>query len=275
MTQPIVNSSLVTGSHRPWSSSYTRPAIHALDQLAFFADFPHAAKVELLCVAHLKQIQRGEQLFRTGDAMTHIFWMCTGAVRLYRETPDGHELTDSFLTHGDVLFDPDAIRHRRNHVMTAKALQNSTLLAVPLDWMTEHIKRWDHLADKFFHLLAARAQEARLETEHQATMNAAQIIACFLQKKCVKHGFDPNGFLLPYTKSLIASRLGMELESFSRTLPKLRQIGITIKGKQVAFTNLEAVQDYSCGHCSAADECPTHARMKSFVRPQIKREGRA
>ena len=266
MTHIHLNSSLSDGMPHTWAPSPNRPAMSALDNLTFFADFHHQEKSELLSVANFKQMQRGQLLFRTGDVMTHIFWICTGAVQLYRETPDGHELTDSFSTTGDVLFDPDAISHKRNHVMTAKALQNSTLLAVPLDWMTDHLKHWDHLADRFIHLLALRAQEARLETEHQATMNAAQIIACFLQKKCVKHGFNPKSFLLPYTKGLIASRLGMELESFSRTLPKLLQIGITIKGKQVAFTNLASVQDYSCGHCSAADECPTHATMKRLIK---------
>lgn len=264
MNQPISIASLNTSFHTERPSGLNRPSLTVLEALPFFADFNAHEKIELLSVASLKQVQRSQQLFRTGDVMTHVYWICTGAIRLYRETPDGHELTESFQTIGDVLFDPDALRQRRNHVMTAKALHNSTLLAIPMDWINDHIKLWDHLADKFIHLLASRAQEARLEAEHQATMNASQIIACFLQHKCVKHGFNPNGFLLPYTKSLIASRLGMELESFSRTLPKLREIGITIKGKHVAFTNLASVQDYSCGSCSVTDECPTHAAMKGL-----------
>ncbi len=240
----------------------SKPSPRVFDVLSFFSDLNDAEKAELLSVASYKHAQRGQQLFLAGDPITHLYWICTGTVQLYRETPDGHELTDSFQVIGDVLFDPDALQNKSNHVMNAKALQNTTLLAVPMDWITSHLKSWDHLANKFLYLLAARAQEARLEAEHQATMNAAQIITCFLQHMCVAYGFDPCGFTLPYTKSLIASRLGMELESFSRTLPKLRELGIVVKGKEVSFTDIASAQAFCCGRCSAAEQCPTHRVMK-------------
>jgi hypothetical protein len=96
-------------------------------------------------------------------------------------------------------------------------------------------------------------------------MNATQIVACFLQHLCVSHQLDPRGFDLPYSKSLIASRLGMQLESFSRTLPKLRELGIVVSGKHVSFVNVNTAQHYACGACSVAEECPTHQDMHTLM----------
>lgn len=233
--------------------------------LPFFSGLTDQEKTELLKAASFRHVLRGETVFLVGDALTHVYWVYTGAVQEYRETPDGHELTAAIRIKGDALFDPDAQRHKRVHVANTRALQDSVLLALPMTWIDTHIKSWDHLANKFIELLAARAQESQIETEHQATFSAAQIVACFLQHLCVTHRFDPRGFTLPYTKSVIASRLGMELESLSRALPKLREFGILVQGKQVSFTNIPAMQDFSCGHCSVGEDCAIHKALQEMA----------
>ena len=233
--------------------------------MPFFVDLSDAEKSELLKVARFKHIKHGEMLFLHGDPLTHLYWVCKGAVQMFRETPDGHELTNAIRITGDVLFDPDAAKLRHNHTMNARAIEEVTLFTLPVDWIENNLLAYDHLARKFMALLALQAQEAQIETEHQATMNAAQIVACFLQHLCVLHKFDPRGFELPYSKSLIASRLGMQLESFSRTLPKLRELGISVSGKHVSFENIDTAQHYACGACSVAEECPTHHGMQTLM----------
>lgn len=239
--------------------------LQTISVLPFFADLTDKEKMELMRVSRFRHFRRGEMIFRIGDPVTHLNWVCAGAVQKYRETPDGREMTSAIRIVGDVLFDYDATQQKRVRIMNAKAIQSTTLLTVPAPWIDEHLKDWDHLMNKFMEMLAQRAQEAQIEIEHQATFNAAQIIACFLQNLCVTHHLDPRGFTLPYTKSLIASRLGMELESLSRVLPKLREFGIVVSGKQVSFTDIASAQNYSCGHCSVQEDCPTHQAMRKLA----------
>lgn len=234
-------------------------------KLPFFSGLNGEEKAELLKAATFKHIQRGEILFLHGSPLTNLYWICDGTVQMFRSTPDGHELTSSINIVGDLLFDPDALQHKQNHTMNARAIQDSTFLTLSLVWFDEHIKSYEGLQDSFFNLLAQRAQEAVIETEHQAVMNATQLVACFLQKLCVSHDLPPRGFDIPYTKSIIASRLGMKLESFSRTLPKLKALGITVSGKYVSFDNIEAAQQHSCHSCSAIYECPAHRIMKELA----------
>ncbi len=233
--------------------------------MPFFSDLSDAEKAEMLKFASFKHIRRNEILFLHGDPLTHLYWVCKGAVQMFRETPDGHEMTNAICIVGDVLFDPVAAKLKHNHTMNARAIEEVTLFTLPARWIEENLQAYDHLARKFMALLALRAHEAQLETEHQATMNASQIVACFLQHLCVLHKFDPRGFDLPYSKSLIASRLGMQLESFSRTLPKLRDLGIIVSGKHVAFEDITAAQKFSCGACSVTEECHTHQNMHKLM----------
>ena len=233
--------------------------------LPFFSDLSEQEKAQLLKIASFKHVDNKHMVFLQGDKLTHLYWICRGAVQMFRETPDGHELTESIRIAGDVLFDPDALQLKQVHTMNARAVQETTLLAVPSTWISENFQSFNHLANKLLLILSQRVQEGRIEAEHQATMNASQIVACFLQHLCVSHQCDPRGFDLPYSKSLIASRLGMELESLSRTLPKLRELGIIVRGKHVFFSDIAAAQRHACGACSIAGECHTHKEMSKLL----------
>jgi Ni,Fe-hydrogenase III large subunit len=54
----------------------------------------------------------------------------------------------------------------------------------------------------------------------------------------------------------------MELETFSRTLAKLRERGITVEGMRVTIHDLKCIEEYVCGVCSIAEDCSTHRSMK-------------
>jgi hypothetical protein len=92
-------------------------------------------------------------------------------------------------------------------------------------------------------------------------MSAPQRLACFLMHLCESHDFDPRNFELPLSKSLIASRLGMEIETLSRTLPILKKYGITVKGKQVVFRDFPGIDENVCNHCSVRDSCQSRQSL--------------
>jgi CRP-like cAMP-binding protein len=115
-------------------------------------------------------------------------------------------------------------------------------------------------------LISDHAHEAELEAEHQASMSSTQLVACFLQRLCMLYEFDPHGFDLPYNKTLIASRLGMELETLSRTFSKLREYGITVSGSRVTIHNHDHSGKHVCSSCSIAEDCPTHRALQEKIR---------
>lgn len=67
-----------------------------------------------------------------------------------------------------------------------------------------------------------------------------------------------------HTEKLIASRLGMEPETFSRGLATLKDHGIKAQNAKIVFCDIEAMEDFVCDHCSMAGECPTHYNLSSF-----------
>jgi CRP-like cAMP-binding protein len=216
----------------------------------------------LLNQGSLRYYERKEALFFHGDAVTYFYIILRGTLQLYRGTSDGKEKTIELLKAGQTVGEGEIMDKCCTHRMNAVAVEEAAVMLFPASWLKETAKQHSAFALNLLSSIAHQMHMAVLEAEHQATLSAAQLVACFLQRLCVLYGFDPHGFELPYSKTLIASRLGMELETLSRTLAKLRKEGIVVSGTHVAIKNLLRIEHYVCQFCSISRECGTHQAIE-------------
>lgn len=86
--------------------------------------------------------------------------------------------------------------------------------------------------------------------------NASQRIGCFMLRLCGSSDERDITLKLPYDKSLIAARLGMKSETFSRALNKLRnETNINISGSVVTIPEIDDLSLYACTACSNEFPC--------------------
>ncbi len=199
--------------------------------------------------------RRGQTVFRQGEPLHSFYMICSGIVQLSRVTPNGREVTLDILIEGDMACAKEIFEMRDTHMVTASAVKPTKIMIFPKRWLFETAQKNSVFAINLLAAISRRAQMVELDAEHQATMSAPQLAACFLMHLCNNHGFDPHGFDLPFSKSLIASRLGMELETLSRTFPVLEKYGISIKGKRVVLRDLDAADKHVCDNCSVRESC--------------------
>jgi len=226
-------------------------------KLPLFAGLTEQEKDDLLKSGRERRFGRKEHLFLHGDPITHFFLIGSGTVQLFRETPDGHQKTLQILVPGNGISEREIFQNFTTHQLSAAAVEETIVLEFPMSWLKEAAQKYAPLALNLLATVSQYAEMAAIEVEHQSSMSATQQVACFLQRLCILHDFDPKGFVLPCSKTLIVSRLGMELETFSRTLAKFKDYGIAVSGTRVAITDSACIQDYICGACSIADDCPT------------------
>ena len=230
--------------------------------LSLFSSLSDGEKDALLAGGKVRQLAKGQALFHHGDPVTHFYIVQKGQIQLFRDSADGHEKTLNIVKSGQTLCEGEILDSCRTHRTNAVAIDEAQLLEFPVAWLKESAKSYGAFALNLLSLISQQTHLAEVEAEHQATMSAAQLVACFMQRMCVLYDFDPKGFELPYSKTLIASRLGMELETFSRTLAKLKEQGISVTGTRVAIHDLGRIEQYVCGFCSIADDCTTHQALE-------------
>ena len=200
-----------------------------------------------------------------GDKITHFYVICRGTMQIFRETPDGHEITNDMLIAGDTVNAEEIMSKQIIHAMNARAVEDTSILKIPVRWMKDNLQTFGHIAASLMAGLSVRLHNAQMEAEHQSTMSATQIVACYLQRLCVLYSFDPHSFELPYSKTLIASRLRIELETFSRTLKNLKGQGITVTGTHVSFTDMQKTGKFVCNTCSMSEDCQAHLYLHKKV----------
>lgn len=201
----------------------------------------------------------GETHFLPDFQFLELFTIDAVSVKINLVTLRGFdkEVTNDILIAGDSVNADEVVARQDLHQVNARAVGECFLLEIPVSWMREHLTNFDHMAEK---LLASLAK--------LTTMSASQMVACYLQKLCVLYNFDPRGFELPYTKSLIASRMRIEKETFSRTLQTLHEQGITVSGTHVSIMDMRKAGNFACGECSVAEECGTHRLLHAELDKQ-------
>lgn len=237
------------------------PAATGLQKSVLFSGLPDAEVQRLLASGQTYTFKRGQTIFLQGDPVRFFYFITAGTVQLYRTTADGHEKTIHILKSGHPMCEGEVLDGCRAHRVSAKAIDEVSVLEFPAQWLKETSRAHPEFALNLLTLLAQETHLAEIEAEHQATMSAAQLVACFLQRICVLYDFDPKHFTLPYPKSLIASRLGMELETFSRTLAKLKENGIVVDGTTVSITDMAQIEAYVCSVCSISEDCAMHQAL--------------
>lgn len=227
------------------------------EKLSLFADLSPAEREELVKASRVREIQKGGQLFRHGDDCTSFFIVASGAVRVHRETPEGKAVTLHIAIVGDTLGDHEVFEHRATYQAGAVAAEDSIVLEYPSRWIMEKIREHSSLALNMLAAISHSSSRMAVDKEHLVTLKTPQRIGCFLLRLCHLHQLNPHNFTLPYTKATIASKLGMEPESFLRALAKLKEVGVTVNGHEVQIASVDALDAYVCNACSVSGDCGT------------------
>ena len=149
-----------------------------LRTLPLFSGLTADENTLLLTNSRLKDCQRGEFLFMHGDSIVNFYVIYRGTVQIFRNTPDGHEVTSDLLIAGDALNADEIITEQRTHNTNARAVDDAVLFVIPITWLQHNLNKLEHMADHLMASLSDRLHSAQIEAEHQSTMSATQIVTC-------------------------------------------------------------------------------------------------
>jgi CRP-like cAMP-binding protein len=234
----------------------TTEQLNTVRNMPLFDGLSETDKSHLLEGGSLYGYARKQPLFLQGDSVKYFYIVCDGIVQEMRQTKDGREITSGIHMVGNTLGGMEMFLPSAAHTTTAMAVEDCLIMELPLAAFRDKLLQRPAAIKAMLSTLAHLALQKRTEVEQQATLTSTDIVADYLRQLCGTLGLDPRGFTLPYKKSLIASRLGMELETFSRTLPKLRAHGIVVSGTQVRFL--------AAGESATEKRRPAHTTVIPF-----------
>lgn len=207
-----------------------------------FASLPDELSSAILKQSGTKSYKRGETIFIQGDVAHSIFVVLDGWVKLFRITPTGAEAVVGVFTKGRSF--GEAVAFESGHYpVTAESVTDSHLLLVRTSILATMMQGRPEIAmailsSTFRHLHSLVAQVEQLKAH-----TGAQRVAEFLLDLCECESGSCT-IILPYDKTLIAGRLGMQPQSLSRAFNRLESCGVTISHNMAAIDDLDKLREY-------------------------------
>ncbi len=210
-----------------------------LKQIPLFAGMTDDTIMNLLVDATARRYPRGTSLFMQGEQADRFFVVLEGWVKGFRQAPDGHESVIAVFGPGE-SFAEAAMFVSGNFPISTEIAADARLLVIPRSGLLNQLREDPDIALKMLASMSRRLRGFVQQVEQLTVKSATQRLAAFLEK-LVDVEAGPDEFQLPLDKMLIAGRLGMQPETLSRALSKLRSIGVATEGHRVIVKDVAAL----------------------------------
>ena len=218
---------------------YTKPVLVAInkpfddeDGLQALRSHPLFSELNGKDLQHLIQQSRRillghhQLLYRQDMPAHHFFFVISGRLRLYRLDSSGIDRTLDSIAPGDCFAEVMIYADPPRYACYAEALKSSEVLMIPVKAYQGMLESNPKYAQAALRHYAKRAVSRFHDLEIMTVQNARDRLIRYLID-LLPNGADEGGEVeLPLPKCLVASRLAMQPETFSRILADLKANGL-------------------------------------------------
>lgn len=229
--------------------------IKEIEKLPFFQGIKKDQLEEILQNSQLTNYKKNKILFLEQEKVKKFYIILNGSIKLTVNDAQGNEAILKMIDDGiicDLFMD--------NFSFSAKAVKDSQILTFPIDIFKKFIGNNFILLKNLLEESSNYNRELLSQLSILKIADGKQKVGQFLLKNSFNDGTKTNEFILEYSKSEIASYLGIRLETFSRLLHQLENEGeIIIEKNKIVLTNEKSL----CGYCNCeiANKCTKHGEV--------------
>jgi len=217
-----------------------------LSQLALFADMEPDELDRIAAGTAELHAKRGDVLFHRGDACTGFHAVIYGQIKLAFTSPHGSEKVVEIVGPG-YSFGEAVMFMDKPYIVTAQALADAMLLHVGKSVVLEELQRDPDFARRMLAGLSRRLHGLIGDVEAYSLRSGAERVIGYLLSHAEAAASSEEGrqLILPFSKAVLASRLNLTPEHFSRILHDLADRSlISVSGKSISIPDVEKLRGY-------------------------------
>jgi len=212
-----------------------------LNQIPFFAGLGEDALSVLLGDAHIKTIEKDAHIFMQGDNANNFYVILSGWAKIVRYNENGGETVIALFSKGETIAEV-ALFGKKMYPASALAIEDLRLIQIPIasfkDKLYKHPEFCFHIMGTMSSHLHYMVQKLEKMGSHTAIQKLAEFIISIAKDKSGKQEVT-----LPMDKALIASKLGIQPETFSRTLKKLKSYGVISSKSSLIIEDINKLKE--------------------------------
>jgi CRP/FNR family transcriptional regulator len=191
-----------------------------------------------------------EHVFCEGDLRSHVFQLEQGVVIIYRMLPDGRRQVFEFAYPGDFI----GLGAGDVHMFSAETTGTTRVRCIPAAMLEEAAKHEPELALSLYRAVSLELSAARDLLIAIGQRSAIERVATFLLMlhRRLNRGDSSGANMLidlPMRRADIADLLGLTIETVSRTITKLRTMGVikVAHASAISITDLDRLEELAAG----------------------------
>ena len=189
------------------------------------------------------KLEEGQLLFAQGEEVNYFYLVLSGKMKLFRVSPDGQEKIIEIVPQGGVFAEALMFMDQPHYPVSSAALSDTVVIGI--DAKDFKAMLWDSvdtcllLLGDMSYRLRSLVHEIDTLTLHTGTCRVAKYILQHMPE-------DEECFQLEIAKSVIAARLSVKPETFSRIIKSLRGQGVlSIDGNKITVHDRETLKELS------------------------------
>lgn len=214
----------------------------AVADLPLVGSLPKPVRERLLEASRVERLPARSELFTKGESPRDLHVVLGGIIDLSCSYKN-NEYTALMMAAGDV-FMPAAALYDEPYLISAHVLTPSRILMIDAEVVRREAKSSTELALGLARVMAGQWRVALKIILDLKCRSPSQRLAAFLLRlhDAGEAGPPPE---IPFSKRQLASRIGMQPETLSRTLQTLAANGLYLRGREIIVTNREAAEEFS------------------------------
>jgi len=212
----------------------------SLADIYLFQALDDAQRAAMARVTGRVSLAQGRRLFNQGDEITRFFYVESGRMKLYRLSADGDEKIIDLVGPRQTFAEAVVFMERHSgYPVNAEAVEPTELLGFDAATFLGLLKQSNDSCLALLSIMARRLRFQVNEIDRLALQNStARFISYMLTPAGDEKIFNGKRVELNVPKNVLASRLSIQPETFSRILSRLSRAGL-IKVEKQAVTLLD------------------------------------
>ncbi len=222
-----------------------------LANLPLFRELSDEQRAPLAASVRMQRVERGEVTFRRGDPCHGMHIVVYGRMKLSFVSAAGVEKVVDIIEPG-ASFGEAVMFLEVPHVVNAQSLTDSLLLFLPKNVVFEQIESDAKFARRMLGGLSRRLHQLVADVEAYSTRSGTERLIGFLLRDCARapetavEAVAELEVQLPVAKGVLASRLNLTQEHFSRILHDLTSLGlIEVQGRKIRVLDIERLRRHA------------------------------
>jgi len=175
--------------------------------------------------SNLLSLKRNETLFEQGDEASRFFLVRSGQIMLFQTSPEGNEKVVDIIGPGQTFAEAVMFMEGNRYPVNSRSTNNTELFYFDNTAFTKQLQKSNILCFALMADMSTRLKGLLTEISELTIYNAKHRLISYLLGH-INDLQDKPTVKLTATKSMVASKLSITPETFSRILSKLRKEGL-------------------------------------------------